>query len=48
MIRIKIKTRSVIAKQVRKNDERNERNRRWEKTIIVVVLPRRPVRAIIM
>ncbi len=45
---IRINIRSVIAKHVRKNDERNERKRRWEKTIIVVVLPTRPVKAIVI
>ena len=46
MTKISMNMRSVIAKHVRKNDERNERKRRCEKTIIVVVLPTRPVNAI--
>ena len=43
--RIRINKRSVIARQVRKKDERNDRKRRCEKTNIVVVLPIRPVKA---
>ena len=43
-----MKTRSVTARHVRKKDERRERRRRCEKTMIVVVLPIRPVNAIVI